>query len=109
MIDRAARLNPYQPTYHRMVPFLHYFATGHYSKALKESLMLKIPTNIWDPVLRLMVRSRLFEPEQVQEAREKLYKLEPEFKTKQDQILRGMLFNEALVEMVKETLDAEGV
>ena len=104
IIDTAASLNPDLPGYHRMVPFLYYFDKGNYEAALKETLLLNIPTSVWDSLLRIMVYYKLGQKNLLNGACQRLFEVEPEFRKRQERILKGMLFKQDRVDRVSEVL-----
>lgn len=109
IVEKAASLNPDLPGYHRMVPFFHHFYNKNYEAALKETLLLNIPTNPWDSILRIMVYHKLNRQKLLQGAKQRLFEVKPEFKKYQEQILKGMLFTQERVDSVNEILHDAGV
>lgn len=105
LMKQGFELNPVQPGYFNIVPFIYHFKNGDYELALRESIQLNAPTNVWDPILRILIYTKLEQPEVVKKACRNLYYLEPMFADKVDQILTSTLFDPEHVRLVKETLD----
>ena len=101
---KAAGLNPRQPGYHQIVPFLHHYSRGDFESAMKHTLLLNMPTNVWDPILRSITYHKLNQPYAVQNAVEHIFVLEPDFKNKREQLLRAMLFDGRWMSLVSEGL-----
>ncbi|MBQ4133053.1 MAG: hypothetical protein IJD04_04880 [Desulfovibrionaceae bacterium] len=109
IIERAARLNAVQPGYHHIVPFFYHFGRGNYDAALKETLLLNVPTNAWDPVLRILIYQQLGQQTLLRGARQRLFELAPEFVKYRDQFLKGLLFRQERVDMVTDILHRAGI
>ena len=106
--ERAAGLNPRQPGYHQIVPFIYHYSRGDFESAMKHTLLLNMPTNVWDPILRSITYHKLNQPYAVQNAVEHIFVLEPDFKNKQGQMLRAMLGDERWVKLVADGLREVG-
>ena len=106
--EKAAALNPSQPGYHQLVPFIYHYSRGDFESAMKHTLLLNMPTNVWDPILRSITYHKLNQPYAVQNAVEHIFVLEPDFKNKQGQMLRAMLGDERWVKLVADGLREVG-
>ncbi len=102
--EKAAGLNPRQPGYHQIVPFIYHYSRGDFESAMKHTLLLNMPTNVWDPILRSITYHKLNQPYAVQNAVEHIFVLEPDFKNKQKQMLRAMLGDDRWVKLVGDGL-----
>ncbi len=104
LIEQGFELNPVQPGYFNLLPFFYHFKKNNYELALRELMQFNAPTNVWDPILRILAYTGLEQPELVQSARNNLYCLEPGFAKKADQILGSTLFAQEHVRLVKNVL-----
>lgn len=109
LIENAAKLNSVQPGYHRIVPFFYHFGKGNYEAALKETLRLNVPTNAWDPVLRILVYYQLGQHTLLKGASQRLFELDPDFVKHREQFLKGLLFKQERIDMVAEILYKSGI
>lgn len=100
IMQEAAELNPYSPSWRHVVPFMLYYSQGMPEEALFEAMQINAPDCIWDPLLRAVAHGSLGQRSEARKAIQHLLQLEPDFKAKRERILYALFFDQRWVEMI---------
>ena len=109
ILEQAILQNPYQPSCYNVVPFMYHFSTGDYDEALQYALQINAPACVWNPIILTAAYGMLGQSAEAAKFKHRLFELEPDFKSKQKQLLYGLFFNDNWVAMIETGLKQAGV
>lgn len=108
IMQEAAELNPYSPSWRHVVPFMFCYSQNMPEEALFEAMQINAPDCIWDPLLRAVAHGSLGQRAEARKAMQRLLQLEPDFKSKRERLLYALFFDPRWVNMVTEGLKNAG-
>jgi TolB-like protein/class 3 adenylate cyclase/Tfp pilus assembly protein PilF len=109
MIEKAAKLNPYQPTWLLYPLIFDHYRKGEYELALAVTEKLNLPGFFWTPVCFAMIYAQLG---RLDEARAKLQEavaLQPDFAQRPRHHIGAFVFQEEVIEQVMDGLRKAGL
>ena len=109
ILEQAVLQNPYQPSCYNVVPFMYHFSTGDYDEALQYALQINAPSCVWNPIILTAAYGMLGQLAEAGKFKDRLFELEPNFKSKQKQLLYGLFFSDNWVAMIETGLKKAGV
>ena len=78
ILNRVIDLNPYNPGWFHLAPYLDHYHHRRYEEALATAEKFNLPESFWDPMLRASVLGQLGQHKQAKEALEKALSLKPD-------------------------------
>jgi adenylate cyclase len=109
LLEKAVRLNPTFPSWHRFAFAIYHYDRGEYELALEEVDKINMPGFFWTYLLRVAVLGQLGRTDEANEAARQLLDLDNEFPQRGLFLINAWQFPEPLSKAIVEGLEKAGL
>jgi hypothetical protein len=78
ILGKGMELNPHNPGWFHMAPYMYFYRKGNYWKAYGEALEFKMPQLFWDPLMRVAALGQLGKAPEAAQALTELLQVRPD-------------------------------
>lgn len=108
LIETARKLNPHLSSQYHIPACLYYYRQGDYQRAFAESLLIRTPGLLWEPLIQAAILGQLGRSDEARLRLDKLLERQPEFREQGRNIVKRLLYSADLVESIFEGLHKAG-
>jgi adenylate cyclase len=109
LVEKVIQLNPFYGNYCHFALWLNYFRQKNYAAAYRETMRLKRPATIWDPLAKAATLGLLGKTDEGEKYAKKLLEMKPDFPGKARDLIRRFVKFEEIVEREIEGLNKVGL